>query len=302
MKKELFSDFDTRQYMKANDFEIFYYNDTALPQVSPHSHDYYEFYFFLEGDVTYEIGGLSYRLGFGDYLLIPPGILHHPVSHSTILPYRRFVLWIGSSYYNQLISMSSDFSYGFDYVISRQQYRFHMEYLLCQEIQGKLLDLLEEANTARSFGGLNSHLMAASFLVYVNRLIYDSLNQISPSYENALYLNVCDYINNHLDEDLTLDKLASFFYVSKFHISHVFKDHMGISPHQYIIKKRLQASKNTILTGVLFSVISQQYGFNDYTSYYRAFKKEFGLSPKEFREQRKLPEEFEYWTDYSQNE
>lgn len=302
MKKELFTDFDSRQYMKAGDFEIFYYKDTDLKQVSPHSHDYYEFYFFLEGDVAYEIEGRSFRLGAGDYMLIPPGISHHPVFHSTETPYRRFVLWIGKTFYEQLTSCSADFSYGFDHVIQKRQYRFHLDYLLSQEIQGKLLDLLEEANTTRSFGDLNAHLMAASLLVYINRLTYDSLNHISPSYENALYLNVCDYINNHLDEDLTLDKLAAFFFVSKYHISHVFKDNMGISPHQYIIKKRLQASKNTILTGVPFSVICHQYGFHDYTSYYRAFKKEFGLSPTEFREQRKLPEDFAYWTDYSQNE
>ena len=302
MKKELFTDFDSRQYMKARDFEIFYYKDTDLKQVSPHSHDYYEFYFFLEGDVTYEIEGKSFRLGSGDYMLIPPGISHHPVFQSTEVPYRRFVLWIGKSFYEQLLSYSPDFSYGFDHVIRDHQYRFHLDYLLSQEIQGKLLDLLEEANTTRSFGDLNAHLMAASLLVSINRLTYDSLNQITPSYENALYLNVCDYINNHLDEDLTLDTLAAFFFVSKYHISHVFKDNMGISPHQYITKKRLQASKNTILTGVPFTVICHQYGFHDYTSYYRAFKKEFGLSPTEFREQRKLPEDFEYWTDYSQNE
>ena len=107
-----------------------------------------------------------------------------------------------------------------------------------------------------------------------------------------LYLNLCDYINNHLDEDLSLEQLASFFYVSKYHISHIFKDNMGISLHQYITKKRLQASKNGILSGIPFGQVYQQYGFNDYTSFYRAFKKEFGSSPKEFKEQHKMPEDY----------
>ena len=116
------------------------------------------------------------------------------------------------------------------------------------------------------------------------------LHQVPVAYENVLYLNLCDYINNHLSEDLSLDKLASFFYSSKYHISHVFKDNMGISIHQYIIKKRLHASKNGILSGIPFTELYHQYGFSDYTSFYRAFKKEFGLSPKEFREQKGLPE------------
>lgn len=106
------------------------------------------------------------------------------------------------------------------------------------------------------------------------------LHQVPAAYENVLYLNICDYINNHLGDDLSLDHLASFFYTSKYHISHVFKDNMGISLHQYIIKKRLQASKNGILSGIPFGELYHQYGFSDYTSFYRTFKKEFGLSPK----------------------
>ena len=60
-----------------------------------------------------------------------------------------------------------------------------------QEIQGKLTDLMEELAGGRSFHRLVSELMAVSFLVYVNRLLYDSLHQKSAVYENVLYLNIC---------------------------------------------------------------------------------------------------------------
>ncbi|EIW27601.1 helix-turn-helix transcriptional regulator, partial [Pelosinus fermentans] len=139
------------------------------------------------------------------------------------------------------------------------------------------------------FHKLNSELQIHSFMLLLNRITYDMLHQVPAAYENVLYLNLCDYINNHLGENLSLDHLASFFYTSKYHISHVFKDNMGISLHQYILKKRLQASKNGILSGIPFGELYHQYGFSDYTSFYRAFKKEFGLSPKEFREQAVLP-------------
>lgn len=98
-----------------------------------------------------------------------------------------------------------------------------------------------------------------------------------------LYINICDYINQHLDEDLSLDKLAAFFFVSKYHISHIFKDNMGISLHQYILKKRLHACKNAILSGQPVNQVCTQCGFSDYTSFYRAFKKEYGASPKEYK-------------------
>lgn len=288
MKKELSTAFDTRQYMQSDDLEIFYYNDVNLNHISFHHHEYYEFYFFLEGDVVYQIGSEQYLLQYGDYLLIPPGMPHRPDFRSTDTPYRRFVLWLSKDFYDQLLASSPEFSYGFDYVKQEKQYRFQTDFITSQNIQGLLMDLLEEKNSSRSFRDLHIRMMAASFLLHINRLIYDACHKISPSYENVLYLNVCDYINNHLEEDLSLDQLAAFFYVSKYHISHIFKDNMGISLHQYVVKKRLQASKNGILSGIPFNQLIYQFGFHDYTSFYRAFKKEFGLSPTEFREQHQL--------------
>ncbi len=292
MQKKLYTDFNKRQYMQAPDYEIFYYNDKNLDHVSPHSHDYYEFYFFMEGDVTYMVDGNTYPFAPGDYLLIPPGLPHYPIFAPGSKTYRRFVLWISKEYYEELCGRSSDFSYSFDYVQQKRSYRFRTDFITYQNIQGKLLDMIEEKNSSKPFGDINMQLMLSSFLIQLNRITYDIANQIKPEYRNVLYLNICDYINRHLADDLSLDFLSEFFYVSKYHISHTFKENMGISLHQYILSKRLQACKNGILSGMPFAKVVEQYGFGDYTSFYRAFKKEYGVSPKEFKKQNKLPEDF----------
>ena len=285
MKKRQPTDFNTRQYMEPVDFELFYYSDTALSSVAPHYHDYYELYFFLEGDVDYHVEDKLYHLEYGDCLLIPPGTSHHPVFLSRKKPYRRFVFWFRKDYYNKLRSIDQEFTYCFDQAASGRTYRFHADSTATQALQGKLMDLLEELGSSRPFKRQTAELMAVSFLIYVNRIVYDVIHQRAAVYENLLYLNICDYINRHLEEDLSLDSLAAFFYVSKFHISHIFKDNMGISLHQYILKKRLHASKNAILSGQPIGQVYHQYGFKDYTSFFRAFKKEYGASPKESRSQ-----------------
>jgi len=289
MRKELSTGFNERQYMNSGEFEVFFYKDLDLNHVVDHSHSYYEVYFFLNGDVTYDVEGKQYPLQYGDYLLIPPEVKHHPIFHSTGNTYQRIVLWISRSYYETMCTWSEDFSYSFRYVSENNHYHFRRDFVTFQNIQGRLLDLLEEIHGNKAFHKLNSELQIHSFMLLLNRITYDMLHQVPAVYENVLYLNLCDYINNHLEENLSLDHLASFFYASKYHISHVFKDNMGISLHQYILKKRLQASKNGILSGIPFGDLYHQYGFSDYTSFYRAFKKEFGLSPKEFREQAVLP-------------
>uniref|UniRef100_UPI003260134C helix-turn-helix transcriptional regulator n=1 Tax=Clostridium sp. NkU-1 TaxID=1095009 RepID=UPI003260134C len=239
--------------------------------------------------MTYDVEGKQYPLQYGDYLLIPPEVKHHPIFHSTGKTYQRIVLWISRYYFETMCSWSEDFSYSFRYVSENKHYHFRRDFVTFQNIQGRLLDLLEEIHGNKAFHKLNSELQIHSFMLLLNRITYDMLHQVPAAYENVLYLNICDYINNHLEENLSLDHLASFFYASKYHISHVFKDNMGISLHQYILKKRLQASKNGILSGIPFGELYHQYGFTDYTSFYRAFKKEFGLSPKEYREQAVLP-------------
>ena len=72
MQKNLQTRFSTRQYMLSRDFELYYYNEHYTSKVDTHTHDYYEFYFFMEGDVSIEIEGQRYPLRYGDMVVIPP--------------------------------------------------------------------------------------------------------------------------------------------------------------------------------------------------------------------------------------
>ena len=87
-----------------------------------------------------------------------------------------------------------------------------------------------------------------------------------------------------MEEDLSLETLAEVFYASKYHIAHVFKDNIGLSIHQYITKKRLNLCQEAISGGMSITDSYQRFGFGDYSSFYRAFKKEYGISPKDYRD------------------
>ena len=102
MRRQLQSPFNERQYMLSKDFEIYYYNDNHFYGVTDHTHDYYEFYFFLEGNVTISIEKEHHHLKPGDMVFIPPGIHHHVSSVGETLPYQRFVFWISQDYCHKL--------------------------------------------------------------------------------------------------------------------------------------------------------------------------------------------------------
>ena len=255
MAKNLQTKFSTRQYMLSRDFEIYYYNEPASEKVSIHSHDYYEFYFFLEGDVSIWIEGEQYPLKYGDMVLIPP-----------------------------LMEVSSSYGYLMQNVLVKKTYIFHNDLITFNTIQYRIFQLIEEIKSERFGKEAKVSLCVNDLVLQLNRIVYEQQNPKSEKEEQNLYQNIIYYIDDHLDEELSLEQLAGQFFVSTYHIAHIFKEQMGLSVHQYILKKRMQASKAAILGETSITDVYTMFGFKDYSSFYRAFKKEFGVSPKEYKE------------------
>lgn len=283
MKKRLQTKFSTRQYMLSKDFELYYYNDSSLKKVSLHTHDYYEFYFFLEGNVSIQVEQQVYPVSFGDMIVIPPGISHRPVIRDDLVPYRRFVFWISEDFYKHLLQLSADYGYLAELSKTESCYIFHNDRIAFNTIQSKILRLIEEMQSDRFGHSAQISLYVSDLLLHINRLVYERNHPANYAEPDALYQRICFYIEEHIDEDLSLDRLSKEFFVSKYHIAHIFKDNLGLSVHQYITKKRLSLCRQTILGGAGAMEVYRSFGFGDYSSFYRAFKKEYGISPKNLK-------------------
>jgi AraC family transcriptional regulator len=97
-------------------------------------------------------------------------------------------------------------------------------------------------------------------------------------------LQVTDYINEHLEQDIKLKDLAQLLGISQFHFSRLFKQSMGISPHQYLLQQRVERAKQ-LLKGTNQSVveIALACGFNSHSHLSQQFRQLTGMSPKAYR-------------------
>ncbi len=274
--------FDTRQTMRGNTFEIFRYKDSYLKEVALHHHDFYEVYFFLSGNVQYNIESRSYLLTPGDVLLISPMELHQPMFGAEHREYERIVLWIDKQFLEEFSLPGLHMATCFDTTVPGHTNLLRPEGVARQYLTFLLENLLAEVSSEDPYSEMAALSLLAQVLVSLNRLAKQNAGEEHNSGPDATVYSVLGYINEHYSENLTLDDLANKFFISKYHLSREFQRLVGTSVHRYIIQKRLVMAKQMLSEGKPSSEVYQQCGFGDYSNFDRAFKAEYQISPKDY--------------------
>ncbi len=277
--------FSTRQKMLDANFEIYRYRDAYLSEVELHHHDFYEIYFFLSGSVTYIVESRQYQLKPGDILLISPLELHQPVIQPGKEPYERVVLWINREYLREASSGVTDLAACFDLSAPYHTNLLRLDAVTVRRFQD-MADALINESDCRSFGwDLNCQAILVRLLVELNRQVLNAPGGMEVTEESSgIVADVLRYINENFNSEISLDTLSQHFFVSKYHLSREFKRLVGTSVYRYIIQKRLVMAKQKMLAGMSPTDVYCNCGFGDYANFYRAFRGEYGISPKEFCE------------------
>lgn len=275
--------FDPRQEMLHPDFELQYKRDFGLKDVALHHHDFYEIYYLISGDVTYTIDSRICRVMPGDILIIAPKELHQVYIRSESSAYERYVLWVTPEMLQCLSSDRSDLLQSLDPERPSAVRQLRLQQADQKQILALLELLLEEAHKDSFGADLQGRSLLAQLLVQINRLAAQEGDYYEAFSSASLFISqIIDYINHHYNEDLSLDRLSEQFFVSKYHLSHEFNRQVGTGIYRYIQKKRLQVARQLLAQGKKPNQISAECGFGDYAGFYRAFKTEYGHSPRHF--------------------
>ena len=274
--------FTPRQHMLRRSFEIYRYCDANPGEISLHHHDFYEVYLFLGGHVCYNVESRSYRLLPGDILLIGPTELHQPRIEKDAGVYERMVLWLDKPFLESLSTDATSLTRCFDVSVPGHTNLLRPSPAQRAEFQTLLEQLAVESRSDDYGAEVLCQGLLLQGMVLLNRLA-----QALPAYGAAekdagVVPQVLRYINEHYTDPLSLELLASKFFVSKYHLSHAFNRVVGTSVYRYIIQKRLVIAKQMLAGGVAPTDVYRHCGFGDYANFYRAFKAEYHISPKQY--------------------
>ncbi len=273
--------FQTRQHMVSSDYEIYHYFDRGMDSVRLHHHDFFEVYFLIGGNVSTQIEGGNFNLEPEDIILIHPSELHQTIVHNHDRPYERIVLWLDRSYVSSLSTDQSDLGDCFELARQNNVIRTNVER---RQYFRSLLNKLLSMTRYKGFGSdLYPKVYVTEILLFLNEELAGGSDQQSYFARNSCLIDsVIDYINEHIDEDIRLDTLADLFYLSKFHLSRKFKEQTGTTLHRYIVQKKLIFAKELIAQNQPIIEVYRQSGFGDYSNFFRAFKNEYGITPKQY--------------------
>ena len=286
------------------DYRIFYLKDRSELEISPHYHDFHKVLFFLNGNVSYFIEGRNYDLKPMDLVMVPAGQLHRLTIHDA-QDYERLIIYLSPEFLLSVTEADRSLSELFTglsenvYHISElsrpmQEELLRLSSLLIDSRQSKSISS-EEPSKEQNQGPKDASVKAPFFELYQRSLVMafsirlmsimdgELSHSASLSSSNPVILEALAYINQHIKEDLSIDMIAEKVHVNRNYLMHLFKSETGYTMHKYITEKRLCLARQSLLSGVSVTETCYEAGFKDQTTFYRAFKARFGVSPGSFK-------------------
>ena len=269
-------------YLNDN-FKIFHIRDKKDIKFEYHHHDFSKIVILIDGDLTYYIEGKAYILKPWDILFVNKNEIHKPVVNPHKY-YERIVIWLNPDFMAKYAQGNNDLLKCFEVAI-KNNYNLLRLNMKSIEIIKNLIQDIQNCNNSNEFGSeILKESLFVQLMVLMNRLFLnsDKNRDIEDIQYDKTIEGVLNYINSNLENDLSIDTIASEFFISKYYLMRKFKNQIGSSIHNYVVQKRLILARSLISDGLSMSSVCSRCGFNDYSSFVRAFKKVYGVSPSNY--------------------
>ncbi|MDR2547603.1 MAG: AraC family transcriptional regulator [Lachnospiraceae bacterium] len=256
------------------------YENVESEAYPPHCHTPIEFIVPLEKGYRVICSNRTFDLQVGDTLLITPGSLHSMPAAAG----RRLIFLVDSSVLHGIMGISATLT-SFSPALHVDH---HASPKLSRRVQRLLLEMAEEyyADAPLHEAAIYARIIEILVLIHRHHVFPASLpeNGGRKAEHIDLLLTICDYINKHYDEDLTLDQIAGLSGFSKYYFSRLFKQYTQMSFYKYLNNKRIENATRLLIDDRLsITDVAFRCGFGSSSAFTRTFKTVHDCTPSEFQ-------------------
>lgn len=246
-----------------------------------HCHDFLEFSYVLSGETTYMVNDIVYTAVQGQLMAFNPGIYHSEIVNK----YENFnELHIGFSNINvRNFSQNHITKESFLGALDFKKYgkEFHN---CCVEI------IKEQTRHDPGYELILKCLSMKLIILFLKETYSEECKKdfkeynLELSQKSNLVKEIISYMNSNYMQNISLYKISKSMYLSPVYISKIFKEQIGVSPINYLIKIRLEKAVNLLInTNLSVKTIAKSVGYNDAYYFSKLFKKYYKCPPTSFK-------------------
>ena len=261
------------------DFRLFHQRGQGVyvVDVDYHYHEFCKLLLLSSVSGSYVVDSQRYQLESGDVVLVDCNSVHKPEIDPDC-DYERTIIYIDPNFLKAASTEDGDLlsifqgENGHVLRLSKHQYQTVVE----------IANALEKELSRSDYG---REIMGKALLMKLLVTLCRYQKQEAAFYpapmqpKNDRILEVLRYLDDHLCEDLEIEDLADRFFVSKYHLMRLFHKETGSTIHSYLIQRRLLLARELIKKGLSATDACYRSGFRSYSSFTRAYSKNFGTTP-----------------------
>ncbi len=251
------------------DFQIKYTETNQkihFHEIDIHTHDEFELYINLSGDISFLVENTLYPVSRGDVIIARPGVQHHCIYRSE-KPHKLFWILFDCKKNQAILDfLQQDFRENF--ISPRDDLREEL-LSLCEKLHSQTLSKEEQLYSFFRFFAI----------------LRESRNE-QPFTGSSLpqdLTEIISYINRHICEELSVAEIAKHFYLSQSTLERRFKQTLKITPLAFIRKKKLFLATQMLRSGESVIKTSLNLGYNDISYFIELFKRNYHCTPHEYK-------------------
>ncbi|MBE6643934.1 MAG: AraC family transcriptional regulator [Ruminococcaceae bacterium] len=271
----------------SNATDDFHINEVTKPKgaLALHSHDYFQIYYLKEGKIIHHLENSSAELSAGDVFIIPPNLVHYIEPSSQQL---RFYSISFMPAFIEDVCNGNKFVKDFIHYLEQLAKENIPPSLTLEDGDALFADTLvqkvmkEFTSDKTGKEALIKSAIGLLLSVFARSYFNEKCESIKIRSEREAIMHCITYVKNHLSEEITLLEIAKKTAMSKTAFCKSFNTVVGESFKKYLNRQRIENASRLIKSGECASVAARLSGYSDFSTFYRNFKRIYGVCPSEY--------------------